>query len=437
MVLEVKYMKCFDVYADFEIFKKVPAVDKEGLCVADAAHYGDENYVIVLTRVSFDTYREYLGLLESDGFVKYADNGENGINNDVYAANYTKGELVVTVSFMARTGEMYISAKEGLPLSAHLHKAECADLIQDGKTTLTMHQVPDYGNCYVIGLKNGHYIINDGGFPDNIDPLLEALEKEAGGKPVVEAWFVSHEHWDHIGVLDKLAENEELSKRIAVNGIYVSQVRETVQKRTAWYKEVGTCKRAAPMLKTATGETTPVYRVHAGERYYFCDISVEVLYTQEQLRLDRYVDNLNASCTWLMYHIQDQTFLLCGDTELINMRDAAAIYAPEFWNVDIMNNHHHGLNLYTDDLGYFKTKTLLYSTWGTYSIYWRPKITLDQNLELQRDHCLEYMSYMDGGKRLTFPYEIGTAENLTPWYPEMSEMCTARQYGWLQEAGLL
>ena len=46
-------------------------------------------------------------------------------------------------------------------------------------------------------------------------------------------------------------------------------------------------------------------------------------------------------------------------------------------------------------------------------------------------------SYMDGGKRLTFPYEIGTAENLTPWYPEMSEMCTIRQEDWLKEAGLL
>ncbi len=432
-------MRYFDLYASFDVFKKVPAVDKEGLCVADAAHYGDDNYVISLARISFDTYKNYLKLLESDGFVKYADNGTNGINGDVFAANYAKGNLVVTVSFMTRTGEMYISAKEGLPLSPNLRDSESlrANMIPGAKTTLTMHQVPDYGNCYVIRLKNGHYIVNDGGFPDNIDPLLDALEQEAGGKPVVEAWFVSHEHWDHIGVLDKLAENAELAKRIAINGIYVSQVRQTVQKRTCWIKEVGTCKRSAPMLKTAAGETTPVYRVHAGERYYFCDISVEVLYTQEQFRLDRYVTNLNTSSTWLMYNIEGQTFLLCGDTELSNMRDAAAIYAPEFWSVDVMNNHHHGLNLYTDDLGYFKAKTLLYSTWGTYSIYWRPKVTLEHNLTLQREHCQEYMSYMDGGKRLTFPYEIGSAENLTPWYAEMSEMCTKRQEGWLKDAGLL
>ena len=430
-------MEYFDLYTDLAVFKRVPVVNQKGLCVADAAHYGDDNYVIALHRISLDTYRDYLKILETDGFSKFADNGENGIDGDVFAANYTKDALVVTVSFMARTGEMYISAKEGLLLSAHLQKVECDDRIPGAKTTLTMHQVPDFGNCYVIRLKNGHYIINDGGFPDNIDPLLDALEQEAGGKPVVEGWFVSHEHWDHIGVLDKLAENQELAERISINGIYVSQVRQTVQKRTAWDKEVGACKRSAPKLKTAAGETTPVYRVHAGERYCFCDISVEVLYTQEQFRLDRYVDNLNASCTWLMYHIENQTFLVCGDTELSNMRDCAAIYAPGFWNVDVMNHHHHALNLYTDDLGYFKTKTLLYSTWGTYSIYWRPKIVLQQNLEIQKDHCQEYMSYMDGGKKLTFPYEIGTAENLAPWYKEMSEMCTKRQEDWLKDAGLL
>ena len=430
-------MTYFNKYAGFEIFGKIPAVEKEGLCVADADHYGDDNYVIALARISYDTYRDYLNLLESDGFTKYADNGENGINGDVFAANYTKDNLTVTVSFMARTGEMYISAKDGLALSDHLHKRECSNIIPEAKTTLTMHQVPDYGNCYVIRLKNGHFIVNDGGFPDNIDPLLDALEQETEGKPVVEAWFVSHEHWDHAGVLDKLAANEELSRRIAINGIYVSQVRQTVQKRTCWEREVGTCKRCAPMLQTAAGETTPVYRVHAGERYYFCDINVEVLYTQEQFRLDRYVTNLNTSSTWLMYNIEGQKFLLCGDTELVIMRDAAAIYAPEFWNVDVMNNHHHGLNLYTDDLGYFKTKTLLYSTWGTYSIYWRPKVTLEQNLTLQKEHCQEYLSYMDGGKRMTFPYAVGTAENLTPWYQEMSDMCTTRQEKWLTEAGLL
>ena len=430
-------MEHFDLFSDLEIFKKVPAVSKKGLRVSDADHYGDDNYVIALADINSDTYRAYLATLEEDGFVKFADNGANGINGDVFAANYTKDNLTVTVSFMPRTGQMFISAKEDQPLSNHLHKVECTDLIPGAKTTLTMHQVPEYGNCYVIRLKNGHYIVNDGGFPDNIDPLVDALEQEAGGKPVVEGWFVSHEHWDHIGVLDKLAENPELADRIAINGIYVSQVREEVQKRTCWYKEVGTCRRSAPKLKTAAGETTPVYRVHAGERYYFCDITVEVLYTQEQFRLDRYVSNLNASCTWLLYHIDGQKFLLCGDTELINMRDNVAVYAPEFWNVDIMNNHHHALNIYTDDLGYFKTKTLLYSTWGTYSIYWRPKVTLEHNLELQKNHCQEYISYMDGGKRLTFPYEVGTAENLKPWYKEMSEMCTARQEKWLTEAGLI
>lgn len=430
-------MEYFDLYTDLKIFKRIPAVSKQGICVADAADYGDENYVISLSRTSADTYREYLAVLDADGFSKYA---ENDINGDVFAATYTKENLVLTVSFMARTGEMYISAKEDLPLSAHLRFDEelLAGIVPGAKTVLSMHQVPEYGNCYVLKLKNGHFIVNDGGFPGNLEPLLDTLEQEAGGKPVVEAWFVSHEHWDHAGVLDKLA-TDGFADRIFVDGIYVSQVSAAARKITVpeTSQEVGTCKRSAPALKTAAGETTPVYRVHAGERYYFCDISVDVLYTQEQFRLDRYVSNLNVSSTWLMYNIEGQKFLLCGDTELPNMRDCVKLYDRAYWDVDIMNVHHHGLNLYIDDLGYFKAKTMLYSTWGTYSIYWRPKVTLEQNLTIQKEHCQEFMSYMDGGKRLTFPYEVGTAENLSPWYQEMSDMCTARQEKWLREAGLL
>ena len=424
------------------LFQKVPAPDMEGITVADAGHYGDGNYVAALQGMTPEQHSRYGITLQEAGFTKYADNGETGINGDVFTATYTADDLVLTVAYMKRIACAYLTVGENKPLSSHLKYSDTYIInnIPGAKTALEMHQVPEYGNCFVIRLKNGHFIVNDGGFPENAQPLLTALEQNApkGEKPVVEAWFVSHEHWDHSGVLNGLVQIDGFADRISVDGLYVCQVNDEVAAQTTpeTSEEVGTCKRFAPLLKTSEGLPTEVYRLHCGQRYYFCDISVDVLYTQEQFHQSRYAANLNCSSTWLMYNIEGQKFLLCGDTELENMRDAAKIYAPDFWNVDVMAVHHHGLNLYTDDLGYFKAKTLLYSTWGTYSIYWRPKITLQQNLELQQKHCQEYMAYMDGGKRLTFPYTVGSAENLTPWYQEFSEFCTERQKRWLQEAGL-
>ena len=111
-------------------------------------------------------------------------------------------------------------------------------------------------------------------------------------------------------------------------------------------------------------------------------------------------------------------------------------YSEDYMDVDIMNHHHHCLNIYTDDLNYYaKVETLLYSTWGTYSIYW-PKDVLDANLKIQK-FGTEVLSYIDGGKRFTFPYTVGEYENLEPLYPEQSEYCIERQEQWLKDAGLL
>ena len=162
---------------------------------------------------------------------------------------------------------------------------------------------------------------------------------------------------------------------------------------------------------------------------------MDVPYTQELLTPTQYNANLNASCTWLMYHIEGQKFLLCGDTELVNQEQVKEIYSTDetYMDVDIMNAHHHGLNLFDTDLGFYNVETVLYSTWGVYSIYWA---NLEQNLELQREHCVEYYSYIDGAKRITFPYTIGEIETLEPWYPDQTERLVPRQEQWLEDAGL-
>ena len=162
---------------------------------------------------------------------------------------------------------------------------------------------------------------------------------------------------------------------------------------------------------------------------------MDVPYTQELITPTQYTANLNASSTWLMYNIEGQKFLLAGDTELVNQEHVKEIYStdPEYMDVDIMNAHHHGLNLFDTDLGYYNVETILYSTWGVYSIYWPNE---EQNLELQREHCLEYYSYLEGGKRITFPYTLGEIENIDPWYADITERLVERQAQWLKNAGL-
>lgn len=70
------------------------------------------------------------------------------------------------------------------------------DNIAGAKTTLHMVELSDYGNSFVVQLKNGHFILNDGARLEDLEPLITYLEElpPKGEKPVIEAWMVSHPH---------------------------------------------------------------------------------------------------------------------------------------------------------------------------------------------------------------------------------------------------
>ncbi len=426
-----------------EVFNQIPAPkDADKLRITAQGDYGADNYVLELSGIMPNVHTDYLKLLKDDGYEVLVDNGISGIENVVYTTTLRKDDITMTLTYVQSQMKMYLSAtKYEVKVSPFLTYDEesVKNNAPDAKTTLTMQQVPEYGNFYIIQLKNGHFILNDGGWKDNdvrkiTDVLCEMVPE--GETPVVDAWFISHEHEDHMFFIGSASSVYDLDDRVRVEGFYVSQVNDHIAEITGAANTVGKTTLLAGDFKNVKGEPTPVYRPHMGERYYFNDITVDVMYTQEQAPENIYVDNLNVSSTWLMYNIEGQKFLLAGDTELINMQYVMQTYSEDYMDVDIMNHHHHCLNIYTDDLNYYaKVETLLYSTWGTYSIYW-PKDVLDANLKIQK-FGTEVLSYVDGGKRFTFPYTVGEYENLEPLYPETSASLVERQEGWLKDAGLL
>lgn len=428
--------------SDIALFENIPAPENiKDFRICAEGDYGDDNYVIELGGVIRKDYNEFLELLKNNGFESIYNNGSEGIDNIVFNETLRKDEITLTLTYVETQMKLYLSAtKYAKNMSPFLtyDAASVENNAPDAKTTLTMQQVPEYGNFYIIQLKNGHFIINDGGWKDNdvrkITDILLSMVPE-GETPIVDAWFISHEHEDHMYFIGSASKVYDLDDCVRVEGFYVSQVNDNVAAITG-ANTVGKVTTLASDFKNAKGEPTPVYRPHMGQRYYFNDITVDIMYTQEQMPENQYVDNLNVSSTWLMFHIEGQKFLLAGDTELVNMQYVMSTYSESYMDVDIMNHHHHSLNIYTDDLTYYaKVETLLYSTWGTYSIYW-PKDVLENNLIIQ-SYGTEILSYIDGGKRFTFPYTVGEYENLEPLYPETTEDLVARQEQWLKDAGLI
>jgi beta-lactamase superfamily II metal-dependent hydrolase len=82
-------------------------------------------------------------------------------------------------------------------------------------------QVNTHGNSYVLQMKNGKVCVIDGGTKDETSYLrgfLAALGNE------VEAWFISHPHFDHIGALNEILKTPGDLK---INTIYHSEMSES------------------------------------------------------------------------------------------------------------------------------------------------------------------------------------------------------------------
>lgn len=412
----------FGDWTDNELFAKIPALVVDRTVVSSADDYGLGNYVMTVSGTSLENYQEYLKLLQRKGFDKYVDNGENGINGTVYTATYTNDDVVLTVTHMVNLHKTYLSvaAAEDTKLSPHVFQENADTNVISGAKNV-MYNLQSDGNAFLIQLKNGHFIMNDGGNAKYAEKIVELMEElaPAGEKPTVDAWFFTHEHGDHAYLLKQFYKDLKMSDRINVEAVYYSEISQaTAAELYNATHDVGVVSTYIAALKNSAGEIPPLYRPHAGERYYFCDIVVEVPYTQEQVPATEYEGDLNGSSLWLMYYIDGQKFMLNGDTERNNVNGAAAMYDQEYFDVDIMAVFHHGHNIHAGTETYFNAEVLVYPSWGVYSKRWGPLAIHANNIMMNAAE--EAVSYLDGGVKYTFPYEVGTYEVLDNWYPEMT-----------------
>lgn len=406
---------------DVEEFQTIPFYNGEGTKSSEPEDRGDNVFMVTVNGTNKEQYIEYLQTLTDSGFTFFADNGEEGIDDAVYTASFTKDKTAVTVTYIVNEETAYITSSNKMVFSEHLiYKEEYKNSAIEGmKNTLYMYELYNFGNSFVVQLKNGHFIVNDGGQSQDMVYLLDYMEELApnGEKPVVEAWFVTHAHGDHLGALSSLATNTALIDRLYIDGIYMS-----MPSNEAFVAVNSAASRAAMMVinslpsmsQASDGSRTKVYRPQTGQRLYFCDIVVDIMHTQEQLVTEDYANlDLNDSSLWTMYHMDGQKFLLCGDADRGSMNVVMKNYSQEYLDLDVYVSFHHNLNNWIPFLEYIDFDTVLFSSSTT-----EPQNKAAGEINgaganaYMKEHAKDYYSWEDGGKKLIFPYEPGTAEKL-------------------------
>lgn len=376
-------------------------------------------------KVVTEDYHICIEELEKDGFVKYVDNGEYGLNGNVFTTTLVKDNLSVTVIHQVKTRLTYIvyEAVEALSERLFYNENYVAENIAGARTTLHMRETYRPCSSYVLQLKNQHFVLCDGGYLEEASDLIAYLEclVPEGTKPVVEGWFITHPHHDHMEMFQTIADEPALAERIYVEGIYMDIYDDAFAEKMNITSMFDAMRGATAVLKTTNGEETKIYRPHAGQRYYFSDISVDVLQTMVQMPREKWTGwrkNLNEMSAWYMFNIEGQKYLNAGDADLGAMREIMQTYDQEYFDMDVMVVQHHGINVHKEFTDYIKVKTLLYPYWGIDGVFaegqdwpgsWQASVYRNEYLHSTVEECL---SFGDGTKVLTFPYKVGEAVSL-------------------------
>lgn len=422
---ELVDLTMFSSITTCEIFQNIPKMICDNAVYSEAEDYGNGDWLISVNGSTLEEYQAYLKLLEQSGFKKHSDNGEDAMEGYVYTASYTKEDITYTLSHVLAEEHTYLVASRDEDLSPHLiYQDSYLDGIKPGaETKLHMLELHHIGNSFVIQLKNGHFVVFDGGQAIDAPYLLDYLESLTPDDeiPVVEGWFFSHAHSDHTGALIEITGDQTDVERIRVNGIYFTEPKAEYYETFTYDDDMDNIyliPRLHLLLKDENGEQSRGYRMHLGQRYYFCDIVIDVALTLEQFVEEAYYEtDFNDTSTWLMTHIDGQRFLCAGDANNTAMREAMAMYDKDYFNLDVFAVFHHGMNVHNYWTDYCTIKTTLYTFWRAASI-WNaetdPILGRKEGNAHLKEVSKEYVSHGGGTVVLTFPYAVGTYEKLEP-----------------------
>ncbi len=275
---------------------------------------------------------------EKEGYTLYSES-EIGGN---LAKTYVKDSALAHLYYHPTGKELNVvlssSAADTLPPS----KPEKTDGDVPCTVTQLNQSSTNYnGMGYVIQLKDGSFIIYDGGFLDRADELLDTLSDLAGGeKPLVRAWVLTHLHNDHYEAFLAVSGKENLRDLLTVEHIIYSPLPlenpGNDRDDTRWRIEL--FDKIAPRFEGAK-----VVYAHTGMKFTFCNLEMEILYTPESLYKNLFSpEGFNNSSILSRLRDENGSILFTGDIAALGSNLSVRLYGDSLAS-DMVQMSHHGV----------------------------------------------------------------------------------------------
>ncbi len=293
--------------------------------------------MLYATETNEETYRAYLASLEAAGFEKYT---EAKLAENLFAT-YTKDGVALMCSYDPTDSTVRI-----IPDVITVLPPRAEDVTLPNKfdktlvTQLTLNNLTnDCGMCYTIRLKDGRFLLFDGGCDDHGDDikLYNSMKSQCadGEEPVIAAWFLSHAHGDHYANFFALLNRyPQIKVEMMVYNLPTEPVLIEPQTHEGTF---------APRIEPRTFETgIPIVYARTGQRFHFADTVVETILVPEDFYPNKLKPSEENDFSLVFRVVSDgQVFMVLGDTE--DRGSAVMCRRYGAWlKSDIMQQAHHG-----------------------------------------------------------------------------------------------
>lgn len=359
---------CFDGFVtDF------PRPDGVSLYNTQDVGDGSLQYLYIGEGVNQDAFRAYTEKLKGNGYTLLC---ENEIEDSLFATfvNEQAQHTLYVAYNDFKHGKSNYNYKARLkvisaPLSAvNLFDEEILtenptyEKKSDASITALSLKNEAVGMGYVIMLEDGRFVIFDGGrYDDSAKRLWETLnglyERANGHSPnthepiEIAAWVITHSHSDHFDTFQRFVNLYGYGGKVKIDYVLGNFPSASVAFNAAG-KDMSFAKGVYALAENIPG--CKYIRVHTGERYYFANLEIEVLYTQEDanpIRLDLFND---TSCTMRFTmnatdangkKVENKeatvTSIWTGDAFIYGSRFMTAMYGS-YLESDMVQVAHHG-----------------------------------------------------------------------------------------------
>ncbi len=306
-----------------------------------ATHWaGDGSLLFRYTDCTQTNYHAVCTWYTTNGYTLYCEDA----TAHTLSKTFVKGDAFGTVFYKKGDGQLHVTASEKggslLPTQITSYEKKCT-------VTLTQPYTTAKGTCAILRLADGTFLIfdsSDRGSQKEIYDMLCALN---GGSANIHirAWLLSHTHRDHYGGFVDFAAT--YANNVRLDTVLYAPVNRSVidtvaSYGTSWDSISYYFNDSLPGLVKQRFPNTELCAVHAGQKFTFPGVELQILYTPEHLYIDGIPVNMNLGSIVCMISGEEGKALLTADSE-----QGATIWVTNTYKealaCDIFQYPHHGM----------------------------------------------------------------------------------------------